>query len=221
MPCQPHSWINAWIQFMLFIPLLREIFTYTPQSLSPFNEFIDQYLHDMEDQMSVSKANGQKIVQSLMGKFPHLFQGVGVANLHEMILAISKSVSLGEDGLLRNQQQIIWDSQKELMLDDVFRLSSPPTELLIGLKSQKFGQMLQKQYFSSSMSLCYDLDAFVECRIEEENISYLVYLKIDSGWVQCDDQRISTLRRSISLDVPLRRGILFHYRRVQIGQNFR
>lgn len=71
------------------------------------------------------------------------------------------------------------------------------------------------------MSICFDLDAFVEYRIDEgDRASYLAYLKIDGVWVQCDDQRISTLKRSISLDIPLRRGILFHYRRVQIGQNF-
>ena len=67
-------------------------------------------------------------------------------------------------------------------------------------------------------SIGYELDAFIEHRMEEgEAGNYFAYLKIDGAWVQCADERILPIRHSTFLDLPIRRGILFHYRRVSFG----
>ncbi len=234
-PSEPHNWINALMQFLLFIPTLREIFAYTPQSLYSFNAFIDQYFVDVEEKRVLSRADSNELVRCLIGKFPHLFKYVGVANLHEIIQAISQSActltSLADAGF-RPEWQILWDPEQDLMLHEVLKQTIVPPELLIALKllydpamrkkpQQLFCRSLQRQYFSSHTTASYELDAFIEHRTEEGAAGdYFTYLKIDGTWMQCADERIIALRRSTSLDLPLRRGILFHYRRVLIGSNF-
>jgi hypothetical protein len=227
--CEPHNWINALMQFLLFFPLLREIFAYTPPSLRPFNEFIDQYFFDLEEQRLLSRANSCELVRCLLGKFPQFFQIPGTVNLHEMIQAISHcacaSTSYDDVGF-HSDWQIYWDSNQEFSLEEVFARDAIPPELLIMLlpplqkKNQSaFSANLCKQYFSSRATVCYDLDAFIEHRMEEgESACYYTYLKVDGMWVQCADERIVQLRRSTLLDLPLRRGILFHYRRVWGGR---
>lgn len=232
--CEPHNWINALMQFLLYIPLLREIFAYTPPSLRPFNQFIDQYFIDLEEKRLLSRAKSYELVRCLLGKFPQFFQSVGMVSLHEMIQAISDCAcaftALTDTGF-HSHWQILWDPCQELSLQEIFAKDVVPPELLVVLKlfydpvmrkrSQTFfSSALRKQYFSSQAGVCYDLDAFIEYRMEEgESACYYTYLKVDGMWVQCADERIVRLRRSTFLDLPLRRGILFHYRRVWVGQS--
>ena len=232
--CEPHNWINALMQFLLFIPLLREIFSYTPTSFRPFNEFIDQYFSDWEEKRLVSRANSYELVRTLLGKFPQFFKISGTANLHEIIQSISHCAcaytSFNDSGF-RSDWQILWDSNKELSLQEIFERIAVPPELLIvpqllydPVKRKNShalsSETLRRQYFSTQEAICYDLDAFIEHRMEEgESACYYTYLKVDGTWIQCADERIVPLRRSTLLDLPLRRGILFHYRRVWIGQN--
>jgi hypothetical protein len=229
--CEPHSYINALMQFLLFIPLLRELFAYTPPSLHPFNEFIDQYFFDIEEKKKISRADSSELIRCMLGKFPHLFRHRGVANLHAIIDSLSQcacaSTTLGDAGF-RPEWQILWNTEKELSLQPIFKMPIVPPEILIALQSlydsaskpeALFCRALQRQYFSTETSACFELDAFVEHRTEGDEAGYFTYLKIDGAWVQCADERIVSLRRSTSLDLPLRRGILFHYRRVLFGQS--
>lgn len=231
--CEPYNWINALMQFLLFIPLLREIFAYTPLSFRPFNGFIDQYFIDLEEKRLISRANSYELVRCLLGKFPQFFQISNVVNLHEMIQLISHSAcafTTFEDAGFRSDWQIRWDPSQDFSLQEVVERASVPPELLIVLQSLYdpimrkkphllFSRALRKQYICPS-SIYYDLDAFIEYRMEEgESACYCTYLKVDGTWVQCADERIVALRRSTLLDLPLRRGILFHYRRVWIGQS--
>jgi len=230
--CEPHNWINALMQFLLFIPLLREIFNYTPQSLYPFNEFIDQYFHDVEDNKLVSGADSFELIRCLLGKFPKLFQGIGVANLFETIRVISLCACAMTSlchASFPLEWQILWDPNQELTLQEMFERPITPPELMIGLlplydpmmrkkPHALFCRALQRQYFSSLNSICYELDAFIEHRVDVgEDASYITYLKVGGAWVQCADDRILTLRRSTQLELPLRRSILFHYRRIFAG----
>jgi hypothetical protein len=223
--CNECFWINAWIQFILFIPLLRELFAYTPPSLHPFNEFIDQYFVDIDEKRFVSSAESVELVRCLQGKFPQFFQKSSVVSLFEMIQLLSCS-AFGRTAPenFGSEWQIVWDPGQELSLERIFERDNTPPELLIGLQplfDPMAGRKVNKQYFSSQSSLCYDLDAFVEYRTDgEESVCYFTYLKIDGTWVQCADERIVVLRRSTVLDMPLRQGVLFHYRRVWINQNF-
>ena len=234
MRCEPHNWINALMQFLLFIPQLREMFAYTPQSLYSFIAFIDLYFVDVEENRIVSRADSSELIRCLIGKFPHLFRYMGVANLHEVIQAISQcacTLTSKADAGFRPEWQILWNPEEDLMLHEILKQKIVPPELLIALKllydpamrkrpEQLFCRSLQRQYFSSTTTASYELDAFIEHRTEDgEAGDYFAYLKIDGTWVQCADERIVLLRRSTSLDLPLRRGILFHYRRILIGSN--
>lgn len=221
----PHSWINALMQFVLFIPILREIFAYTPPSLSPFNEFIEQYFLDLDERQFLFRGDGFELIRCLFGKFPKMFQNLGIINLYEWIRILSQSAEVTSS--IDSFYQILWDAKKDLYLDELLNQSSP-SDLLIGL-SQLYDPALQKnsliasnplpkQYLATQIAVCYDLDAFVEYRkVDEEEGYYYTYLKIDGTWVQCVDERILPLRRSSFLEFPIRRGILFHYRRIWIG----
>ena len=221
--CQSHSWINPLMQFMLFIPVLREIFSYTSTSFWPFNEFIDRYFCDMREKRAVSSAGCDQLISCLLGKFPQLFQKGKTFDLYEMIAMISHSAfaSLDRSGLV--DWHIFWDCREELSLTDIFERDTIPPELLIAARYHQSmaDNILHKQYCSAQAAVCYDLDAFIEQRLDDgEAIDYYAYLKVDGTWVQCADARIVSLRRSTLVDLPLRRGILFHYRRVWAGQSF-
>lgn len=229
---ESYRWINALMQFLLFIPILREFFAYTPDSLFPFNEFIDQYFFDILEKKLISIADSMDLIRCLARKFPRFFQEAGVVNLLEIIRVISDAActmtSLGDAGF-RPEWQIVWDPKQDLSFQEIFDRSVLPPELLVGLlplfdpilrrQPESFlGRTLLKQYVSSHSFSCYELDAFVEHRSDiGEKACYFTYLKIDGGWIQCADERVLPLRRSTSLDLPLRRGILFHYRRVLIS----
>ena len=232
--CESHPWINALMQFLLFIPTLREIFAYTPQSFYCFTAFIDQYFADVEEKRIVSQAESSELIGCLINKFPHLFHETGNVNLHRVIQAISQSAcaftSLKDAGF-RSEWQILWNPDQDLCMDEILLRKVVPPELLIAreflrdstTKEQPqlgFGRSLQRQYFSTQTSAAYELDAWIEHRIEQgEKGDYLTYLKIDGAWIQCADEHIAKLWRSTSLDLPQQRGVLFHYRRVLLGPN--
>lgn len=195
LPCDLYPWINALMQFLLFVPTLRELFIYIPKSLKPFNEFINQYALDLEERKQVSRADSLQVVRCLIGKFPSLIHSFRpMANLQEIIHILFQSTGLSFDW------RVPWLETKE---------KSAPYECLIGHRTIE----KQRQYIVSGRA-CFDLDAFIEYRPDgEEAGSYFTYLKVGNGWVQCADDRISHLRRSAFLEVPLSRGILFHYQR--------
>ena len=96
-----------------------------------------------------------------------------------------------------------WEVHKTL--EEAFEKGYPP-DLFVAESS------LKKQQFIRS-DLCYDLDAFIECRPDGNTASFITYVKMAGGWYQCDNERI-TLLRSNCLGVPLHRAILLHYRRM-------
>jgi hypothetical protein len=64
-----NTWINALLQFIMFIPSLRMMFNYTPKSFSSFNDFIDVYLYDQETKKTVSNAPVQPVIETLSRYF--------------------------------------------------------------------------------------------------------------------------------------------------------
>ncbi len=66
--CEYNGWINALMQFIIFIPSLSEMFAYTPKSLSPFIEFIEQYKKDQAQNKSVTSASSLKLLESIRKK---------------------------------------------------------------------------------------------------------------------------------------------------------
>jgi hypothetical protein len=184
LPAQPigliaveaQGWLNALMQFILFIGRFVEIFYFAPKSFFAFREFIEQYHDDQEDAKAVSSANGASIYQFLSLQLKQLNLMSALFFLQQALGArwrIIENVEAGEG-------------------EDLFVLKG----------------MGKKQFFVQGPS-CYELDAFIEMRMETQ---YVAYVKIGGNWYQCDDDQIAIIQ-SNCLMVPMSRAILFHYKK--------
>lgn len=215
-----YPWINALMQFLLFLPTCREILSYLPKSLQGIKEFSDRYFFDVETKRNLSLADGTLAAAGLLNKFPTLFcEEGGIANLDEAVQLLWTSASLR---VKRPAWQLLWDSSQRV--EELFSQEAVSTafEWLIGLKELYEpgrplfqGHCLQRHYLLKQASSYMEMDAFIEARPDEgKRIGYYAYLKVGGTWVQCADERISRLKCSRSLEMPLQRGVLFHFKRV-------
>lgn len=180
----PEGWVNAIMQFILFIPGFADSFIFAPKYLEPFVQFIEQYILDQEENRSCSNANGIPIFRFQKTRWPSvcLYQLI-----HFLIgeLQTNWVIHEGIDQALQKERT-----------GDIFIKESGG-----------------KQFFTQPDAFLYDLDAFIEKRVNEGVGCFVTYVKFEGSWYQCDQERI-TLLRSNSLSNPLRRSILLHYRRV-------
>ncbi len=56
MPVDSEGWVNALLQFILYVPGFAEAFAIAPRTLFPIQECIDQYHHDVAEGKGVSAA---------------------------------------------------------------------------------------------------------------------------------------------------------------------
>lgn len=170
MPVDPEGWLNALMQFILYVPGFAEGFSFAPRSWYPIQDFIDQYHHDQQENRPISSANGLGLYRFLSFKLPNY-------NLHEICRYFFR--------ILHSKWEVhsYINEALKLGISDLF-----VTE-----------RYLKKQIFSEP-SLCYDLHAFIEMRPDGSNVNYIAYVKMDGSWFQCDDERITQLRSdSLSL----------------------
>jgi hypothetical protein len=78
----PEGWINALMQFILFVPGFTDMFFFAPRSFQPFKEFIDQYHFDQEENRPLSFANGAALRRFLSVKLPNL----GILGVFEFLI---------------------------------------------------------------------------------------------------------------------------------------
>lgn len=215
-----HPWFNALMQFLLFLPTYREILSYIPKSLQPIKELGDRYLSDIEMKKAVSSADGSLAAACLISKFPNLFRDENlIVNLDAALQLLWTSASLRSE---RPSWHLLWDMRKRG--EELFAEENAVSafEWLVGLKqlyeagqAPFQGNCLQRHYLVKQTSLYMEMDAFIEARPDEgKRVAYFAYLKVGGTWVQCADEKISKLKSSRSLEMPLLRGVLFHFRRV-------
>jgi hypothetical protein len=233
--CDAFHSLNTMMQLILFLPGFRELFSFAPRSFQPLSTFIDQYQTDQFEHRSVSSADPTKLLRCLMSQLPsHLFRFRNRIEIHEIIFALVKAcfpqlidIPSGYDFIgLHPEWHIFWDVSlpfslvAENHLVKYCKHPRRPPELLVSEKNKGEAmacQLIQRQFFTQPDARCYDLDAFIEGRPDgSQQTHYVAYLKIDGTWFQCDDERISTLR-STSLNVPLHRSLLLHYKRVDLS----
>lgn len=218
----PYPWINALMQFLLFVPTCREILSYIPKSLQGIREFSDRYFCDLDTEKGVSSADGVHAAGSLLNKFPNLFREENrIVNLDEALQLIWESASSVQ--FKRPSWQMLWDSSETLFVEES---AASAFEWVVGLEKLYessspqdlfHGNCLQRQVLLEQASSYMEMDAFIEARPDEgEKISYFAYLKVGGSWVQCADEKVLFLRSSRSLELPLQRGVLFHFRRVSL-----
>ncbi len=181
------GWLNALMQFFLYVPGFAESFTFAPRSFFPIQEFIDQYHLDQMEGRSVSLANGGRIFELFHSKFPHQ----GLLEIFETVLFLLKP----EWRLCYKWGEIPHDLMS--------------SHLLIATASVKKQLKVERGQF-------YDLDLFIEKRPDGAKVNYYAYVKIDGCWYQCDDERITQVR-SDGLTLALQRGILSHYKKISPG----
>lgn len=189
-PVDPEGWLNALMQFILFVPEFAELFFFAPRSFYPFQEFIDQYHHDQQENSTLSSANGVALFRFLCLKLSSLC-------LHEIFQFLIR--------VLHPK----WEIHKNI--DEALE-KGYSTDLFVTESSQK------KQFFTGPDLFCYDLDAFIELRPDGSTVNFITYVKLEGAWYQCDDDRI-TLLRSTSLNIPLHRAVLLHYKRIAFGKS--
>lgn len=188
-PVDPEGWLNALMQFVLFIPGFPELFFFAPRSFYPFREFMDQYHQDQEENRTFSSANGAALFRYLVLKLPSL-------SLHEIFQFLVR--------VLHPK----WEIYKKV--EEAFA-SGFPTDLFVTESS------LKRQFFTEPDLFCYDLNAFIELRPDGAAANFIAYVKVEEGiWYQCEDDRITQLR---STNLPLHRAVLLHYRRMTFGKN--
>jgi hypothetical protein len=184
-PCDEEGWLNALMQFILSIPDIVELFFFAPKSFYPFQEFIDQYHLDQQEGKALSQANGVSLYRFISASLTNF-------SLHEIFEFILDA--------LHKKCQIhptVEAALKEKGESDLFVAE----------------RCLKRQFFTEKELFCYDLNGFIELRPDGPRVYFITYLKVHGIWYQCDDDQITELRSS-SLNIPLNRAILLHYKRV-------
>ncbi len=183
------GWVNALMQFILFIPGFTDLFFFAPRSFYSFREFIDQYQSDQQQNKNPSSANGIALFRFLTFRVPDL-------GLHEVFQFLLRAL---------HAKWIIHPHLKGALQTDF------PTDLFVIANGMKW------QLFPEPKLFCYDLDAFIELRPDGPSVNFIAYVKVQGAWYQCDDEQI-TLLRSNCLQAPLYRSVLSHYRRLTFGK---
>lgn len=210
-------WLNALMQFVIFIPTLRSLFDYTPKSFFYFNLFIDQYLKEQKEDQLVCSFDSMLLLDALASYFQKSFYFYGeVFDLLGLLIQIKKSAGFYKKELLEieiDKEEI----EKKLK-------GNRPSEILATRKypfsesSSQTSKTFQTKRVKKQLSFqtCfYELDAFIEYR--EDGVrggSYLAYLKDGGIWYQCDDLRIVPMR-SEHLQMAINRSLLLHYKRIE------
>lgn len=216
--CEPLLFLNALMQFILFIPDLREIFSVAPHSFQPINDFIEQYLFDQGKNRTVSCADTNRLIQLLFHKLPsYFFRDTSTIDLAEFLFAIVQAAFGKITPTVCNsiafcpEWHAKWDPK--FPFSCAIDLPSRPPQLLVSIKNtdqMPLCLLIQRQFFTNPDSFCYDLDAF----IEYQEGYYAAYLKTADGvWYRCLDTNVMAIR-STHLQVPLARSIFLHYTRI-------
>lgn len=185
----PEGWINALMQFILFVPGFSDLFFFAPHSYRVFREFIDQYDHDQQEQLALSSANASSIFQLLVSKLASL-------SLMDVFRFITQVLQTGWEVCKSLEEAVVKGFKNDLFVTETHAKSA-------------FFVQLDRYY--------YDLDVFVEQRPDGALKNFIAYVKVGGGWYQCDNERIVQLR-SNHLEVPLRRAVLLHYKRITLWQ---
>lgn len=187
LPVDPEGWLNALMQFILYVPGIAEGFYFVPRSFYPIQEFIEHYIQDQQENQPVSTADNRALFRFICLKFPSF----GLNEIFQYLIYLL---------------QPKWEVHNQLV--DALRVGES-RDLFVKQSS------LKKQIFADT-GLCYDLDAFIEMRPDGLKVNYIAYVKMDGIWFQCDDERITQIR-SDSLTLPLQKSVLSHYKRISFG----
>ncbi len=229
------NWINAFMQFVIFVPSLRRMFNYTSKSFSCFNDFIDTYICDREEKKELSTATTREVFEFLLKRFSIELSSNQIVDFYALLQEIMKLLPSNSDDFgdllalhpswrreIESEDCLFDEAIKNFLKIEKARL---PFELLVS-----YNWFIKKPFalqrkckpsmllFTEGSSCYYELDSFIEYRPDDfQGGGYLTYLKIDGIWYQCDDERVRQIR-SNNLSIVLMRSFLFHYRKITLNE---
>ncbi|MFA5250410.1 MAG: hypothetical protein WC371_03250 [Parachlamydiales bacterium] len=212
-------WLNAFLQFVLFVPSLRVLFDYTPKSFLPFNRFIDCYFADRKEGKTACSFDTLLLLEALSECFQKSFAFFKeFFDLSGLLEQIKTAAGMARSGL---KNGLCKKELAEISSDDLenFFLPGPFPAALLTKQKYPFERKkhLPKQLFLPN-GVLYELSAFVEYRADFlTEGSYLAYLKPGGLWYQCDDLRIVQMR-SEYLQTAINRALILYYKKVELGQ---
>ncbi|MBI5346217.1 MAG: hypothetical protein HZB76_03645 [Chlamydiae bacterium] len=234
-----NSWINALIQFIIYVPGLRNMFDFTPKSFKPFNVFIDCYEYDRGADKSLTAASSGMLIECLRTVITDisLILTNDKIDIYKVLLSFMRLICpqnffknnffLSEDlDLLafHPKWQLFFEGLneqfEEFVLNEVKKMQFPPKELLIAFKPDTDDLYFAKRpiakkniFYWGKDILCLELDAFIEYRFDPfSGEQYLTYLKVEKKWYQCDDERIVKIDPK-NINLALGKTILAHYKK--------
>ena len=251
LPFDSNRWINALLQFILFVPSLRMMFDYTPKSFASFNDFIDIYLNDQKAGKYITTAPVSPIdrmFSKCIGKCK--FFKNDVVSIFGILDVIMKSVSSLDDvtemDLMRDGNLSLFPEwrisveKENVDLQEYIgkQLSKQfhekhffPYELLIDFNwfshkekrenIQCRASMVLNFYEDMFVSKRYDLDAFVEFRPDEFGAATYI------TYVKINDSwfQCDDMRikqiSSDNLKIALSRSFLFHYKKMRFPKDLK
>jgi hypothetical protein len=196
-------WINAWAQFILYLPKFSELISFAEKSFAPFAEFVEQYTWDQKEGKTLSFADSDSLIRCL---FHHDLE-IDAPNFYVLFRSFFTAMfpvteELGcffHDSIVFHPEWV-WDKIEE----DVSLL---PVELVV------VGNKNMPRQFRLKGKYLYDLDMLVERSFDEKRSHFVTYVRVDGAWYQCEDEKVRWIS-SRTLSFPLNRGVLFHYKRV-------
>jgi hypothetical protein len=213
--CPNCSWVNAWVQFVMYLPRFLEFSSSAGKGFDPFYLFLSQYLFDQREGRSISSANSSIVFQSLQQSMDPSFEGV---HLEEVTSSFFKEIfpfsgKTSSSLFFRTDWIVMLDEKIQEKLDQLYKKS--PLEILIGgpLKVNSNAFLVQWQLFPKKENFYYDLNSFIEARLGKAGFVYVTYIKLGRVWYQCENETVQTIS-STMIDIPLQRGVLFYYKQM-------
>jgi len=211
------DWINAWIQFVLYLPKFSEVISLSEKSFTPFVEFVEQYVWDQKEGKSLCLVDSSFLLRCLS---IHRIQMKG-DDFRAICRAFFLSMFPGSaDALgLFLHDSIVFHPEWVVDEADIFSLfeqkNIKPSELILSVqrKGSQRSSLIKRQLSLGQGKYLYDLDALIEWRVDGARSCFVTYVRVDGAWYQCEDEKIRWIS-SRTLSVPISRGVLFHYKRV-------
>lgn len=214
-PCAACHWMNAWVQFLIYLPRVVEHAPFVSKAFDPFYLFLDQYLFDQKEGKPISSADSSLLFHALSKVISFEDDQLGDISSAFFQRAFPFSEGLSSCLIFRPEWVIYLDGKIQEKLSLLFK--KQPLEILVGARSGENpgGFAIQRQIFPKKGSCFYDLGSFIEARSEEDHPSFIAYIKIGKLWYQCDDETVRPISSGM-LGIPLQRAVLLHYKRVNV-----
>jgi len=239
IPSPPHnSWVCSFLQFIIAIPSLCEMFSFAPKSLVPFLDFFEKYRKAQKENKKILEEEPKAILGLLRKKFPSWFcqKKVSILDIFSLLEKLMEALPFNEfsskgareSSLLalhpfarlpiQSSQvgKICLQSWVESYLNQYF-----PPELLVGYKeasSNELRSSLQPSLITYKGE--YHLLAFMEYRPEGlgEKGDYVTYISVNGAWYQCFYHHVLKVKKE-NLSLVLKRGVLFYYQKEKRPEN--